>query len=101
MIDASASPYRVVAPMTYATAAELFALGKELIAKGSGEVVFDLGAVNEADSSALSVLLGWQRAMGQGRLRLLNPPLSVVSLARLYDIADMLPVGHADGSTVH
>jgi len=89
MIDGNASPYRVVVPMTYATAAELFTLGRNLIAKG-GEVVFDLTAVTDADSSALSVMLGWQRAAGKGRLRLTGLPESVVSLAKLYDIADLL-----------
>ena len=92
MIDGNASPYRVVVAMTYTTAAELFALGQNLIAKGEDEVVFDLTAVSDADSSALSVILGWQRTAGKGRLRLTSLPKSVVSLARLYDITDMLPV---------
>ncbi len=28
----------------------------------SGEVIFDFSAVNEADSSAIAVMLGWLRA---------------------------------------
>ena len=89
MIDGNASPYRVVAPMTYTTSADLFALGRNLIAPGE-EVVFDLTAVPAADSSALSVLLGWQRAAGEGRLRLINPPASIYSLAELYGITELL-----------
>ncbi len=89
MIDANASPYRVIAPMTYTTAAELFVDGSNLIAKG-GELVFDLTAVPVADSSALSVLLGWQRAAGDGRLRLINPPESISSLAELYGVTELL-----------
>lgn len=91
MIDGSTSPYQIVGPMTYATAAEMFALGRSLLA--SGAVVFDLAAVTTADSSALSVILGWQRAAGEGQVRLMNLPESVVSLAELYGVAEMLSVG--------
>lgn len=90
MIDATAAPYRVTAPMTYATAAELLARGKSLI-RGD-ETVFDLTDVSAADSAALAVILGWQRAAGQGRVRLTNLPASIRSLAELYGIADLLPV---------
>lgn len=88
MIQGSASPYQIVTPMTYATAAAVFALGKKLLAEG--EVVFDLAGVTQADSAALSVLLGWQRAAGVGRVRLVNLPASVVSLAELYGVTAML-----------
>lgn len=90
MIQGNASPYQVVAPMTYATAAELFARGKELLASGEG--VFDLAAVANADSSALAVILGWQRLVGVGRLQLQNIPDSILSLAKLYDIGELLPI---------
>lgn len=92
MIDGSASPYQIATAMTYETAAELSLTGKNLIARG-GEVVFDLSGVPDADSSALAVILNWQRAAGEGRLRLTNLPPSVISLAKLYGIADMLPAG--------
>ena len=90
MINGSASPYQIVAPMTYATAAELFARGKQLMAKG--ETAFDLAGVTNADSSALSVIFGWQRVAGENRLRLINLPESVVSLAELYGVAELLPL---------
>lgn len=91
MIDASASPYRVTAPMTYATAAELLARGKALIS--GGETVFDLAGVNAADSAALAVILGWQRsAADKGQVRLTNLPANIRSLAELYGVADLLPV---------
>lgn len=91
MIDGNVSPYRVTGPMTHNTAAELFHRGISLL--HDAEVVFDLQAVNNADSSALAVILGWQRAAGQGRLRLTNLPDSVISLAQLYGISDLLPAG--------
>jgi len=93
MIEGNASPYWVTVPMTYATAAQLLVLGKALIT--GAETVFDLSRVSAADSSALSVILGWQRAAGQGRIRLTNPPESIRSLAELYGIADMLPLPSA------
>lgn len=90
MIDTSATPYRVVTPMTYATAAELFARGLELIS--GNEVVFDLAGVTAADSSSLAVILGWQRTAGSGGLQLTNLPENIRSLAELYGIADMLAI---------
>ena len=90
MIDTSATPYRIIAPMIYATATELFAQGKELLS-GQG-VVFDLTGVTAADSSALAVLLAWQRSAGEGGLLLTNLPDNIRSLAELYSIADLLAV---------
>lgn len=88
MIDSTTSPYRVTAPMTYETAAELMEKGKSLL---SGEaVVFDLAAVPAVDSSALSVILGWQRAAGQGKLTITNPPPNIQSLASLYGINEFM-----------
>ncbi len=89
MIDTSVTPYRVTAPMTYATAAELLAQGQALLT--AGETVFDLAGVSSADSAALAVIIGWQRAAGLGRVRLTNLPRSIRSLAELYSIADLLP----------
>lgn len=93
MIQGSASPYQIVTPMLYATAAELFTRGKSLLATGEGEIVFDLAAVASADSSALALIFGWQRAAGAGRLRLSNLPASVVSLAELYGVTELLAIG--------
>lgn len=88
MIDGSTSPYRITAPMTYETAAELLERGKSLL---SGKtVIFDLAAVPEIDSSALSIILGWQRAAGHGKLTIANPPNNISSLAALYGIADFM-----------
>ena len=91
MIDTSVTPYKVNTPMTYATATELFARGNDLISEE--RVFFDLGGVTAADSSALAVILGWQRAAGKGGLLLTNLPENIRSLAKLYSIADLLAVG--------
>jgi phospholipid transport system transporter-binding protein len=90
MIDTSVTPYRVNSAMVYATAAELFVQGQELIAQGG--TIFDFAGVTAADSSALAVILGWQRTGGDGGLLLTNLPENIRSLAELYGIADMLAV---------
>lgn len=54
------------------------------------DVVVDLSAVSAVDSSALSVLLHWsrrQRARGYG-IRVEAPPAELVSLGRLYGVAE-------------
>ncbi|MBU4152500.1 MAG: STAS domain-containing protein [Proteobacteria bacterium] len=88
MIDGTTSPYRVTVPMTYETAAELLERGRPLF---SGEpIAFDLAAVPDVDSSALSIILGWQRAAGQGKLTITNLPKNISSLAALYGIDDFM-----------
>lgn len=63
-------------------------------ALSAGEPVFDLSGVAEADSSGIAVLFGWQRAAAaRGRtLRVANPPASLVSLAEVYGVSDLLPL---------
>jgi phospholipid transport system transporter-binding protein len=53
----------------------------------------DLAGVTEVDSSAVSLLLEWQRqAARRGmRLRFAHLPASLKSLAALYGVTDLLP----------
>lgn len=78
--------------MTLATAAALLAAGRAALK--SGETVFDLGGIESADSSALAVIFGWQRAAlaRQGKVRIINPPGNLKALAALYGTADVLPL---------
>lgn len=57
------------------------------------EVVVDFGAVEEADSAAVSLMLEWLReARRRSRaLRFVNLPASVKSLALLYGVEGLLP----------
>ena len=59
-----------------------------------GATIFDLAAVGEVDSSALTVIFGWQRAAaGAGTtIRIDNPPPSLLTLAELYGVAEFLPL---------
>jgi len=72
-------------------AAELAAAGRAAIAQGDAE--FDLSAVARCDSSAVAVLLDWQReAVSRGvELRVTGVPAGVTSLAEVYGVAALLP----------
>ena len=60
--------------------------GFEAIA--AGQTVFDLGSVKLADSSAVAVLLAWQRQARKAgaALAYINLPESLKSLAALYGV---------------
>jgi len=72
-------------------AAELAAAGRAAIAQGDAE--FDLSAVARCDSSAVAVLLDWQReAVSRGvELRVTGVPAGVTSLAEVYGVTALLP----------
>lgn len=57
-------------------------------------LVLDFAQVESADSSAVSLLLGWMRAAKEKKreLSIINLPPSMLSLAGLYGVADLLPV---------
>ena len=68
-----------------------------LLAQGNGlftapQVMIDLSAVTEVDSSALSLLLEWRREAGrqQRAVRYLNLPANLKSLAKLYGVTELL-----------
>ncbi|MFC5551960.1 STAS domain-containing protein [Massilia aerilata] len=68
------------------------ALEQGCAALGAGETVFDLGGVRAADSSALALMLAWQRrAQTHGRkLSFINVPANVDALARLYGVDGLI-----------
>jgi phospholipid transport system transporter-binding protein len=68
------------------------ALDQGSAALASGETVFDLGGVKSADSSALALMLAWQRrAQAQGRsLKFINVPANVDALAKLYGVDGLI-----------
>lgn len=61
------------------------------------EWLVDLAQVEAADSSAVSLLLGWKRnAQRHGaNLSFVNVPENLRSLADLYGVADALPLNHS------
>jgi phospholipid transport system transporter-binding protein len=50
----------------------------------------DLSQVTEVDSSALSLVFAWVRAAGGHPVALLNPPESLLALADLYGVVELL-----------
>ena len=68
------------------------ALDQGCAALAAGETVFDLGGVKAADSSALALMLAWQRrAQAQGRsLAFVNVPAGVDALAKLYGVDGLI-----------
>ncbi|NTV95434.1 MAG: STAS domain-containing protein [Thiobacillus sp.] len=76
--------------LTLKEASQALQDGEQALAKGA--TVFDLAEVTKVDSSALSLMLSWQR-QAQARslpLGFRNIPDSVHSLARLYGLADLI-----------
>jgi len=85
----------VMGPINMASAAQLLAAGEAaIVAADAGKsVTFDLAAVTEMDSSCLALVFAWMRvAKSRGiAIRLLNTPQNLLSLAAVYDVADLLP----------
>jgi len=88
----SDAPLAVTGNMTMGEARTLLAMGTAALSKG--DPVFDLSGVAEVDSSGLAVLFGWQRAAAAcGKtMRVANPPASLVSLAEVYGVTELLPL---------
>jgi phospholipid transport system transporter-binding protein len=76
--------------VTVANASSVLAQGAAAIA--AGQRVIDLGAVKVADSSAVAVLLAWQRAARVAgiALQFTNMPANLYSLTTLYGVEAFL-----------
>lgn len=72
--------------LTVQTARAVFERGVAAIK--AGQTVFDLGSIGQADSSAVAVLLAWQRAARKAGVALVyvNLPAGLTSLATLYGV---------------
>ena len=84
--------------MSLANATELASIGTAAIE--SGDSSFDLSAVRTCDSSALVVLLAWQRtALAAGRsIEVSGVPADMLSLAAVYGVDNILPIVGTVGS---
>lgn len=89
MIERAGNELRLSGALTIANAAALCEEGKRQL---TGDVVIDLAAVTEVDSTALSVLFEWRRTAQQKNLQVSfrNLPDSMKSLAALYGVADLV-----------
>jgi phospholipid transport system transporter-binding protein len=81
--------------LTLASVTAALAEGNAAIAEGARTV--DLAQVEELDSSALALLLAWMREAKRRNLSLVfeNLPQGLTTIARLYGVAELLPVSPA------
>lgn len=77
--------------LTIATVPALFEAGLQHLA--SEDMLVDFSRVEAVDSAAVSLLLGWMRAAQRSRhtLHVTGLPEDLLSLARLYGVAELLP----------
>jgi phospholipid transport system transporter-binding protein len=85
--------YRLESELTFATVAALRPLGLAALAAAPGRsVVIELGAVTQADSAGLALLVDWLAAARAGAKELrfegLSPTLR--ALAQLSDVEDLV-----------
>ena len=81
--------------LTLASVSSILREGGAVI--GQGVRTVDLGEVGELDSSALALMLAWMREARQQKcdLQFANLPQGLTIIARLYGVADLLPVSPA------
>lgn len=91
MIERDGNRLIVTTAMTMETVGPLLDCGASQI--GKGEVEFDLSAVKDTDSAALSLMFEWLRVAqaSNGTIIFSNLPQSLISLATLYGVMDMIP----------
>ncbi len=89
MIERAGNELRLAGALTLANAVAVCAEGKQQL---NADMVIDLAAVTEVDSTALSVLFEWRRAARAKKLQVAfrNLPDSMKSLAALYGVADLV-----------
>jgi phospholipid transport system transporter-binding protein len=77
--------------LTMETVPSLFEAGLKHLA--SDDLRVDFSRVESVDSAAVSMLLGWTRAAqrNQRALHVKGLPEDLLSLARLYGVAELLP----------
>jgi phospholipid transport system transporter-binding protein len=83
---------RIAGPLTLETAKALYEGG--LQPGGESALEVDLSQVEAVDSAAVSLLLAWLREAQRNKVSLSfsHVPDNLLSLARLYGVADMLPL---------
>ena len=102
MIEMKSGGLSVTGPMLITNANALLKAGRGFLrvavastaAARPSEIIFDLSAVAETDSSALSVIFGLLRTARECgvTLRVAHPPASMISQAALYGVTDSLPL---------
>ncbi len=81
-----------ISSLNFSNAKHVLQEGLQAIARGEHEC--DLGNLVQVDSASIAVLLAWQRAALQNHshLHFRNIPESLVSLASVYGVNDLLAI---------
>jgi phospholipid transport system transporter-binding protein len=89
----------VSGPVTLANVAAVLEDGRRHLEEGVRTV--DLGEVTEMDSSLLAAMLAWLREARRrgGELAFANLPESLRTIARLYGVDGLLPIGETAASS--
>jgi phospholipid transport system transporter-binding protein len=95
MITRDGDCLQVSGHLTMETVAAVFNTG--LQPDGDGALVIDLAKVEMVDSAAVSLLLSWLRRAQRNQVAIsfANVPDNLLSLARLYGVAELLPLRNA------
>ena len=95
MINRNGDSLSVSGNMTIENINSLFKEG--LQPRQGGSLTVDFAQVDKMDSSAVSLMLVWVReaARKQCELRFVNVPQNLLSLAKMYGVADMLNIDMA------
>jgi len=82
-----------IASLAFSNARETLQTGMDAIK--NGRYIFDLGDITTTDSSSIAVMLAWQRTAkaASKELHFINTPDSILSLASLYGVTDILGLG--------
>lgn len=91
MIVREGNLLRITTAMTMETVGALLDAGTKML--NSGDAEFDLSSVPEADSAALALIFEWMRDAQQKNAQVVfsNLPQSLISLATLYGVLEMIP----------
>lgn len=91
MIERDGERYRLVGPVTFGNVSDVLDDGERQFT--GPRAVVDFAGVTDADSSALSLMLEWQRRANRrgAKIAFVNLGEGIESLMALYGVADLIP----------
>jgi phospholipid transport system transporter-binding protein len=92
LVSVSPGVYRLEAPLTFASVAQLRKMGLNAIDAAPNGLTIELHAVPSVDSAGLALLVDWL-ASARAKSRTLHyagPPPSLLSLARLSEVDKLI-----------
>jgi phospholipid transport system transporter-binding protein len=94
-VAVSSGLYRLEAPLTFASVAGLRDQGLKMIDSAPEGLTLDLQAVPTVDSAGLALLIDWlgEARSRSRRLKYVQPPNALLSLARLSEVERLIAEG--------